>query len=628
MRKPKGIALFLVLTITGVIATMLGAFMTVNHSNFSLLASSMEQAEATQACLSGYNYALYRLEHDKLFGKEAFNGIDDAAPPTGTRLDDDLSCTLVEPSRLVFKIEGTRMSFEITIVNNLPLTSRVGGSPDPDTRPGNMPLIADDALWLRVVGRAGRATRRAEAVLHCAPAFDSSAQSNGDLVITEGQVTVDSHDKMRNFVKSNGDIRFPRIANNVRFQHTGDTSPTKNPPFGYAMARDSIFSGNTNLGQNNEALAQANADAQAFLAPKSPRKAEILNLDFQDIKLPDGEEANLPSGNYVFTTTKVNIPVRVEWTDSMGNEHAEQKNLRVTVPAIARRDFETGQTKHVWWSRSDIHIPEDTGLWLPGYGGARVTQLSGEFLAESVPNSQANAEGTVQLGEGVFANVWNANVAVAPGYKVNVEGDFGVLYERRNVRGTVSEGPDGIDLPTWRDTATENPDFKDAQLVLGDNGRGASLKATGKVDVRAVAGRGALMAHGDLALNGTLQAEGEGVTGGGLALLSDNNVIVKQPDTRVTRIDDAHANRLRDTKFTGLVYAENDFIVGQLLNSDGSTVGRNLEITGAVVARKGSIRVESTNNVKLTYDPKYLDDIVKDLSHNRIRLERYSFTFK
>lgn len=120
MRESRqGVALFLVLTILGVITTMLGAFVALNQQNFSLLASSMEQSEALQACLSGYNYALYRIEHDKSWGKDAFNGLDDAAPPTGTALDGTLSCDLIEPSRLFFSIQGTRMKFELTVVNNL-----------------------------------------------------------------------------------------------------------------------------------------------------------------------------------------------------------------------------------------------------------------------------------------------------------------------------------------------------------------------------------------------------------------------------------------------------------------------------------------------------------------------------
>ena len=146
------------------------------------------------------------------------------------------------------------------------------------------------------------------------------------------------------------------------------------------------------------------------------------------------------------------------------------------------------------------------------------------------------------------------------------------------------------------------------------------------MDLRAVSGRGAVLSHGDLSLNGTLQAEGEGVDAGGIALLSDHDVILKQPDR--TSTSDAAAGRLTDTNFHGLVYAEHDFIVNQLVNENQQAVDRDLKITGSVVARQGTIRVGGTRTVNLTYDPKYLDDVVKDLSKNRIKLERYSFTFR
>lgn len=624
MRR-KGIALFLVLTILGVLTTMLGAFMTINHSNFSLLASSMEQAEATQACLSGYNYALYRIEHDKSWGKDAFNGIDDAEPSTGTPLDSALSCTLIEPSHLCYNIDGTRMSFEITIVNNLPISSRSGGSPDPDTRPGDMPAIADDALYLRIVGHAGRATRRAEAVLHTAPAFDSAAMSNGDLEIRQGKVTIDSNDSMRNFIKSNGDINLPRInrAGDVRFRHTGDTSPTKRPPYGYAIARNTIRSGSVNLGQDKDALADANRDSQGFLATKTPRKAEILNLDFADIKLPPGTDSSLPPGNYVFTTTKVNIPIAVSYEDSDGNTQNTTKNLRITVPAIVRRNFVDGTVEKVWWSDTDIYIPPNSNVWLPGYpSNTRVTQLGGESLAEYTGASEVitGDPPVAHLADGVDADLYGANVVVQPGHKVNVAGDFGLLYERRSQRGTVEEGPGGIDYPDY-----DIPDgSKDALLVLGNGADGSSLKATGEVDIRQVTGKGAILARKNLSLNGTLVAEGTGVESGGLALMSEQDVVLKVPNQ--TFQADTVTDTLRNTMFAGLVYAENNFVVRPLSND--ASVTRNLNITGSVVARQGKIVVEGTETVNLTYDPKYLDDIVKDLSQNRIKLERWSFTFR
>lgn len=624
MPKKRGVALFLVLTILGVLTTMLGAFMTVNHSNFSLLASSMEQAEATQACLSGYNYALYRIEHDKSWGKDAFNGIQDADPPIGTPLDNALSCYLIEPSRLCYNIEGTRMSFEITVVNNLPVSSRSGGSPDPDTRPGDMPVIADDALYLRIVGRSGRATRRAEAVLHTAPAFDSAALSNGDLEIRQGRVTIDSNDKMRNFIKSNGDINLPRINSqgDVKFQHTGDTTPTKKPPYGIAIARKTIRSGMTDLGQDDQALADANRDSKGFLATKTPRKAEILNLNFDDIKLPPGQSSDLPPGNYVFTTTKVDIPIRVSYEDADGNDQSVDKNLRVTVPAIIRRNFVTNAVEKVWWSDTDIYIPPDTDLWLPGYGGAKVTQLAGEQLAEYSQYSEiiTGEPPVAHLAPGVDADLWGANVVVQPDFKVNVQGDFGLLYERRSQRGTVKSGADGIDYGDYEPPAHS----KDALLILGDGANGSSLKATGEVNVRQVTGKGAILAQKDLSLNGTIVAEGQGVEGGGLALMSENDVVLKVPDQ--TYQSDTITETLRTTTFTGLVYAEKNFVVRHL--SPDASITRSMDITGSVVARQGKIVVEGTDNVKLTYDPKYLDDVVKDLSNNRIKLERWSFTFR
>jgi hypothetical protein len=220
----------------------------------------------------------------------------------------------------------------------------------------------------------------------------------------------------------------------------------------------------------------------------------------------------------------------------------------------------------------------------------------------------------------VDADLYGANVVVQPDFKVNVNGDFGLLYERRNQRGTVQTDGSGIDWPDYE----VSEDSKDALLVLGNGADGSSLKATGEVDVRQVTGKGAILAQKDLSLNGTIVAEGQGVEGGGLALMSENDVVLKVPDQ--TYQADTVTQTLRNTVFTGLVYAEKNFVVRQLSND--ASVTRNLDITGSVVARQGKIVVEGTDSVKLTYDPKYLDDVVKDLSNNRIKLERWSFTFR
>lgn len=224
------------------------------------------------------------------------------------------------------------------------------------------------------------------------------------------------------------------------------------------------------------------------------------------------------------------------------------------------------------------------------------------------------------LAPGVQADLWNATVQVQQNYRVNVEGGFGLRYERRSQRTTVQEGPEGIDVGDY-----EVPEgSKDALLIMGDGTSGSSIRATGKVDLRQVTGKGAILANDDLTLNGTLVAEGTGVETGGLALMSERDVVLNVPEE--TYEADTVTDTLRNTVFRGLVYAERDFVVRPL--SSDARVTRSLDITGSVVARRGKIVVEGTNEVNLTYDPRYLDDVVKDLSNNRIKLERYSFTFK
>ena len=68
MRRTKGIALIVILFVTSLLSMMMVAFVRTQHANFSLSRRSDASLRATQACLSGLDYARNRLQHTRNWG--------------------------------------------------------------------------------------------------------------------------------------------------------------------------------------------------------------------------------------------------------------------------------------------------------------------------------------------------------------------------------------------------------------------------------------------------------------------------------------------------------------------------------------------------------------------------------
>lgn len=679
VKRPKGIALIMVLTILGVLVTLSGAFVGINHSNFALMASAMDQEEATAACYTGYYYALYSVEHDRRWGKNV-PGFATGTRPSAAELAEVADLLDVEvvnaftlrcyPKNPDGSRTGTSLLLEVR--NNLAndWLDAPGPGRDPIPAGGPFPAVPWNCLFLRVTGDSGGVQKRLESLLTAAPPFDAAATANGDVLIEADQeVVIDSRDKYINQLRSKSRLNLtPNQAatDKVQFRWSADATLDALPIKGRLWAQDQIFVGGHDMSDPNPLTnkkAEVEANAEGLVVPKASKSFTIQDLNINDFRMEDTTpKASIKPGTWSFGQT--NYTVTYEVSNEVTETVAVPVYDETTVPPTLIGTQDVTQTRTLTTSVTDTvsypALERKVGgtvveTWVhtgsvPGAGSTFTPQVGTPGTITSI-TPQASVQydddgvidlsqiGTAALPAGIGADhvqldIMEAQFNVGQGLILVTDsngdgtrdGDFGLASEIGNVAGpgtgrevdaTLNLGVAPPPPPAAPTSRRRRRGPPPPPPPLPANGKPSAIMAGGDISVREVLGQGALMADQDVTIQGTGEISTDPLAG--IALFAGRDVII---DANLLKITTALPPATAiDTAFKGLVYAERNV---RLLDPTYSNP-RNITIEGALVARSGFIDIPKANSVKLVYDPSFLKTMLKDRPNYRIRLERQSF---
>lgn len=603
MKRNQGIALVTVMMVTGLLMMLLASFVRINQHHFGILKNDQSHTAATQAAYSVYDYCSFRLESDRSWGAKRFDGHKDG------RLQGFLNLTEVDGT---FRVEGkvveSHAEFEAVVTNNIDGAAARDGVPQGQCR-------------ILITARQGTSVVRSEAILDTAPLFDASVISSEDIKIDATSLIVSSTDPFRNRLRAKEKITVPDFRNK-EFKF----GPAKNATErGVLWAQDGINMGGKSLNDPTVAQAAVKATKGQFF-PNATTQYDVYDLQLNEVKSSQNS-VSVNSGIYVFNDQR-----RVEYKDENGETH------KIRIPMLERRDWainsngdmdpDRAKVREVWYLAA--HLPKNSSSdWVRSLGDIPQKNL------HPIPEG----ENTFQLDKGVQVHfnsldpnyrakgkttrppeiVLNSNV------NLSVDGDFGVASSDPKHRPTV----------IFRDPETgEVGQDNKGEIVSGSittrkhGNKPGSIYLEGRIE-----GNGKLLAEGNVTILNTLAAIRSDELSG-LSIYSGGTVKIKPQRARRLDSSEFHqealvlGDRAREqgtTVFRGLVFAQGDVIIEANIGSNEGNDFDPVDVTieGAVVARKGSVKVKNADHVKFVYNPKYLDSILDpNKSTTRVRLER------
>lgn len=579
----KAIALPMVLLSMVVLLLLTGAFVQINRDNFSLVRASTARDEAYATCEAVYQYAIYRMEHDKYFA---------AAPFDATEADPDLGSDLmVEFQEGSHRLEGTfrplSSSFTAEIENNLNQDA---------TSPTGVPA---HSARLRVTSEARGLSISIESLIQVAPLFDASALSRGNTSIGASRFNVRSRDPNRNLVRAEGRIDVPDLFNGTprtRFLNADDDNFD---PRGMLWTHNHIYAGGT---QVSERLEEANRLSGGRFVPEARQHFEIYNLQSEDIQVPSNV-VPVDSGEYRFTMAEATIVADTDhqWEEGFIITYTEEGTTRwsATQQVHVLEYYENPgdpTPSRVYRSvtrTDDIAVPDLRGE----EGETRIQSVTINYDTPGIDESivvepsdivYLDADG----GDRVAVDLINQHITFPRDTTVQAENDFKITTDRG-------------EPPILQFSSSMSTD------ASGTTTNRAALVAGGTIDLQAgiTEGYGTLVAtRGDLNIRPTGNTGDVDITAvregfGGLVVFAGNDVNLENPlDTGNT------------WDFNGLVYARNNF--------NFQANGANAKVEGTLVAREGNINFNNAEDVDFIYNPEYLETMLNELPHNRTQLER------
>ena len=427
--------------------------------------------------------------------------------------------------------------------------------------------VPADAVRVVCKGQSGGFQTTLAVVLKGEPVYDAAASTNGKIDMTENtNWEVHSKDPIRNWVRSNSDIYAPDVISHPENRRMKFVSDVGSSVRGVLWSRNDIYSGNTDK-VSGARLADMNAKIDGVTAPRSTVNNNLYDLQLSDLKVPDNTTVvNVPPGRYVVTEASA-VPV---------NREGFIFTRDVDQPPVAIRTL--------------TYYPAGGGTPTVYYPGSELIRVRGS--AGVHPPTNGTEVGDVVNPGGIPGFTYNFRTEKFEfsgnnQYKVN--GDFATGYE------TPTGG-------ARMDVITPN-------IVFSSGASSSSpptfVNVTGNFDVTGtVTGRGAVATTGDI----RMKAETDVVAAPAdpLVLYSGGSV----------NIDASGKDHIR---FTGLVYAKEQF------NVTSTTRITSVNITGSLVARNGGIKMNLADNVVLTYDQAYLEQLTKGLPNGRRRLKQMSW---
>lgn len=589
MKRNSGFALFTVLVMVGLLTLMLGAFTQLNRQYFGLMSNDQSHVAAEEAARSVLDYCTYRLEHHRQWGATPFNGA------TDSEVAGYLEVTEVEDT---YRVEGrvvqSGAEFDVHVLNN------IDGSGERDG-------VAKGDCRLRISASRGASTVRRELLLATAPLFDSAGIGNQFIDMSDAEtVTIKSEDRLRNRLRSKGDIRLPTYEGN-RFRFDNHPDATER---GLLWAERGIDLGTHDLTDPDEAAEAARRTGGRYFA-NAETHFEIYDLQLDEVKSAQ-TDYTVQSGIYVFTRRDMTF------------QRPDGSTGTWQVPFLERRDWAVndegqvdtngGVVREAWYLNSalpDGAVPTGGGL-------------------EDVPPGSLHGKDTNQfsLDTGVHVHFndldpdWVGeeheppSVILNSDINLNVTGDFGIVSDdpRYNPKIVFRDPESGA-------VYTEGGAIESGSITThaSGDGRPGSIFIQGSI-----IGNGKLLAEGDVTLRNTFAAVSSD-TQSDLSIYAGGSVKIKPPRTSWFEEEAVFnegwlAGQDGVTAFRGLIFAQEDVYIE---THRGDAEGRSdLYIEGAVVARNGNLKVEGARNVTLNYNPIFLDTILDPNFEDRVRLER------
>jgi len=504
--KRRGAALFFVLILTAVMASMMAAFVAINRQQFALTADAASRQLAYDACISGLNYVQAQLENNSNWGNAAFPAATAtfAYPPgqsmlTITRHGDGATG---EPNPATNFIEGdirtmnVECSFIARISNNLdnanPLTA-----PSPGPPLGEVP---GRAVRVQIVGRANRVSRRLDVVLRKRAFTNSSNHTERELKV-EAKImgwSIESKDPI-NQIRANGDIFAPDPLKNPDslFKFNGMRGTAKaggdvhveKPGGGYVnLAQDST----TRLEVEKANRANGRMQSKAPPVPVPELKKEQLNVPEPEITLPPGSYKTGQAKETVWREVTLThddngnplVPIQTKW-----------RRCELTVPTLVHPDGTEYAYKDPLATPSEVFPRDDREN--PGADGwDRPVQVDQDGMVElGSAMVDTNGDGAVDTEKKVCFDIPGAVMSIPPGVTAKVNGDL--LLGSDYYGGAATNNVTllmGFDMDTFQ---TSGGSFQ-RNTSFGAPGL-SKLAAMGAMNEKG----GAIMAGGDIHVSGS-----------------------------------------------------------------------------------------------------------------------------
>ncbi|MBT9582149.1 hypothetical protein IV102_02300 [bacterium] len=456
-------------------------------------------------------------------------------------------------------------SFSLQVVNQLNQAAPV--------LPALPTGVPKDAVKVTVRGYSQAFTSGVELLMVGEPLYDAAATSNGVLnMIGNKTWEIHSRDKIRNWIRSNDAIYANDVlsgGNITKFKSdVGSAVP------GIMWSKKDIYNQNTLLDASN--LNNFNSAVNGVAAARSTMNNNIYNLKVDDLKVPTTSIAMRP-GRYVVSESSV-IPINEETR----GRWPFTRTVNVDQPAQPVRAIafypDGGGAPQVTIPRSEML--RVAGSASPPYQPPPAVIAPSDTI---ILDPAGGANFVYEFGTGDFK--------ISGDQQYTVAGNFTIGYDETPPTGLGPKLPKP-DTDIIISTVT-NPTFLNVtnNFVIDGKVKGRGAVAAGKEVV--------MRADADLSASVTDP----------LVFYGGGNVTID-------------ATGRQNVKFTGLVYANNDFKIKD--TASPSTLDE-VRLHGALVARNGRIDITAANAVTMTYDPAFVENLTKGLPDNHRRLKPMSW---
>jgi hypothetical protein len=616
--KKEGFALLAVLALISVLTLLLGALMAGHRSSFTMLKRGYASDRIDRTHNSVFALCQQKLEQDYTWGKSFSGQKYSSANLTVTENEDD-SANPSDLQILSGRDAANQTDFKVKICNNL--TGRVTLLADLDS--GKRDGVPSGFCRMQITASVDQQSRTVEVLVRNPGLVGAGLLANGDLKLSSNHLSMFSKDPIKNQARAMGEVFFTGSPDFMFGETTSsaDQSVRSDNPMiwagGKANFRKSIFNGF----QDRESFKQSYT-SQDFRDERfkdmAKSRFEIPDIDLADLAEVRGPDEStkptyeIPAGVYEFQ--------QFTYADS-----------QVRVMVRRQSDTATGDPRDSNGKIEQFWYMSDAEAGSAGY--PTTAEVASRIGASSARGSDHKGQRYANLGApGAQVDLLQRRVVLDDRYNFEVRGDFAL---RAASTGNGEEESYGIKPSIF----FANPEVLPEQNFLfntstevaetDDTNRG-DLRCEGRVHLEGdVIGSATIAGKDDVTLAPTRFNDAKGNSEVDFSIYSGGDVRIVPPrlwelnDNRDSSYDQKRSNISQNNLlFTGLIYARGSVSMN-LHDTEFQTQTRTFEVEGAVVALGGDLSVKNADEVKITYNPMYVDRLVPSFfkgNQNRIEV--------